>query len=141
MLTLYEVKQNRCFRCAYKQPSYIRNAFLMLILLVILVIFFIVFMANGDSSYPSMMKVLRGFNSHTFNYLENHASTLYADKEIPVIMKEGDVGEPSSLRFFSDCVRLNRPCELKGLASKWPAIEKWSDRNGGKEYLTKKFGN
>ena len=32
---------------------------------------------------------------------------------------------PSSLQFFSDCVRYNKPCILEGLASEWPAVTKW----------------
>jgi len=48
---------------------------------------------------------------------------------------------PTTLEFFSDCVRYNRPCELKGLAQDWPAITKWAEINGGGEYLKSKFNN
>ena len=36
MLTLYELKQNTCFRCCYKAPYYIKNLFLMGVLAVLL---------------------------------------------------------------------------------------------------------
>ena len=48
---------------------------------------------------------------------------------------------PNTLEFFTDCVRYNRPCELKGLANDWPAVTKWADNNGGGEYLKAKFGD
>lgn len=76
MLTLYEVKQNTCFRIVYKSPAIIRNMFLMTFLVLILIPIYITFFHPGDMSYQSMLKVLRGLNSSTFNYLENHKEIL-----------------------------------------------------------------
>jgi len=56
------------------------------------------------------------------------------DKKIPVYETA-----PSTLTFFSDCVRYNRPCKMPTLAKNWPALEKWADKKGGKEYLTGLF--
>lgn len=46
---------------------------------------------------------------------------------------------PTTQEFFSDCVRLNRPCVLRLLAKTWPAYQKWPDLNGGREYLSEKL--
>lgn len=49
---------------------------------------------------------------------------------------------PSSLQFFSDCVRYNKPCILDELAKDWPAVEKWklfSDE--GRKYFTELIGD
>jgi hypothetical protein len=50
----------------------------------------------------------------------------------------------NTLEFFSDCVRLNRPCALRNLAQTWPATKNWSitDENSvGWGFLEKLFGN
>jgi hypothetical protein len=72
MLTLYEVKQNGCIRFVYKSSAIIRNVCLMVTLVCIMVPIYIIYFHPGDTSFESMLKVLRGLNSSTFNYLENN---------------------------------------------------------------------
>ena len=72
MLTLYQLKQNSCFRCFYKSPYYIKNVFLMSILSVVLFIIYCVYFRSDGGSIKSAMKILKGLNSNTFNYLEEH---------------------------------------------------------------------
>ena len=108
MITLYELKQNSCFRCCYKSPL-IRNVFLMMVLFVVTMFIYMIYFWQSGSSYTTMMKVLNGLNSHTFNYLEEHADLIKANNTVPVKMDEDGI-EPRTREFFSDCVRLNRPC-------------------------------
>jgi ASC-1-like (ASCH) protein len=87
---------------------------------------------------------MKGMNSHTFNYLENNKDVLQVDKSIPVLdYKGGSTNEADarseSVRFFSDCVRLNRPCKLKQAAHDWVALRKWTENNGGAEYLKERL--
>lgn len=84
MFTLYEVKQNECFKWFYKCPNYCRNFFLMIILMMIMIPVYFSFFHIGDGSYESMFKILKGYNSATFNYLENNKEVLLVNKPIPV---------------------------------------------------------
>lgn len=87
-----------------------------------------------------MLKVLKGMNSSTFNYLENNKEKLLVEKPIPVLMKNEFDSEPSTQQFFSDCVRLNRPCAFSGLAKKWPAYTKWwNETDQGFSFFNEKF--
>ena len=78
--------------------------------IVLLVIYLLYFRADGGS-YNSMLKVMRGLSSNTFNYLESNRHVLLIDELIP----EFDISdhEPTTLEFFSHCVRFNRPCLFK----------------------------
>jgi hypothetical protein len=96
------------------------------------------YMRADGGSYVNMIKILKGLNSNTFNYLENHRENLLIDNSLPKYNLTSK--ELSSMEFFSDCVRYNRPCELKEMAKNWPAIEKWAQTNNGTEYLKEKFG-
>jgi hypothetical protein len=71
MLTLYELKQHRCLRMAYKSPFYIRNLFLMLVMGVLIFIIYCIYFRADGNSYLNIMNILRGLNSNTFNYLES----------------------------------------------------------------------
>jgi hypothetical protein len=82
MFTLYELKQKRCLRAAYKSPFYVRNAFLMLVMgAMLFVIYCIYFRADGNS-YGNIMNILRGLNSNTFNYLESQRYFLGLGDEV-----------------------------------------------------------
>lgn len=69
---MYEIKQNDCFKFFYKFPSFVRNFCLMVCMACILVPVYVMYFHVGDTSFNSMVKVLKGYNSSTFNYLENH---------------------------------------------------------------------
>ena len=138
MLTLYELKQNSCFRCLYKSPYYVKNAFLMMLMAVMLLVIYLIYFRADGGSYASMIKIIKGLNSNTFNYLESNSNLLLVDKNMPSYSANK---MPTTLEFFSDCVRYNRPCELKGLAKDWPATAKWAENNKGAEYLINKLGD
>lgn len=49
-----------------------------------------------------------------------------------------------SVRFFSQCVRLNKPCIFEALAKSWPAFQSWRtnkvDNSTGTAYLEELLG-
>jgi len=102
-------------------------------------------------------KILRGLNSKTFNYLTHSdvKSTLGVGKELPVFHMPGDgptgtspslsdlfSEEINSMKFFSQCVRWNRPCKVKRFAKTWNAFTEWNTENkeGALEYMEKLIG-
>ncbi len=91
-------------------------------LAILLFIIYVVYFRPDGGSIQNAFKIIKGLNSNTFNYLENHKERLQLDKAIPVLTKI-----TSSLVFFSTCVRLNRPCILEELAKNWPATLEWSN--------------
>lgn len=98
----------------------------MCVLSILLFIIYAIYFRADGGNYANVIKILRGLNSNTFNYLENNKHLLGIDKKIPEkTIVAGS--QPSTLEFFSDCVRLNRPCIYRGLASDWPATTKWRD--------------
>ena len=143
---------------AYKSPFYIRNLFLMTVLgMILFVIYCIYFRADGNS-YTNIMNILRGLNSNTFNYLESQRYFLGLGDEVVNLdtyvfgkdplpseeeyaVKLDSVADLPTTEFYSQCVRLNKPCVLRGLADKWPALEKWGAENGGKDYLKELLGD
>lgn len=68
MITLYRLKQSRAFRCIYKNPAWIKNIILMVILGIILVgINFFYFKSGNINTAVNIL--FKGLNSNTFNYL------------------------------------------------------------------------
>lgn len=94
----------------------------MCVLSVLLFVIYAIYFRADGGNYANVIKILRGLNSNTFNYLETNKHLLRVDKKIP----EYNI-EPSTLEFFSDCVRVNRPCIFRKLAADWPASTKWRD--------------
>ena len=82
MLTLYQLKQNGCFRCVYKRPYYIKNLFLMLVLTVVLFIIYCIYFRADGGNFTNAIKILKGLNSNTFNYLETNKRNLQAHSRI-----------------------------------------------------------
>ena len=83
MLTLYQLKQNRCFRCTYKAPYYIKNMFLMCVLLVIIFMIYVVYFRADGGSIHVAYNILKGLSSNTFNHLQaNSISNLKIDRDI-----------------------------------------------------------
>jgi len=72
MLTMYELKQNSCFRCVYKAPYYIKNIVLMIALALTLFVIYIFYFRTDGGSYNAMLQIMKGFNSNTFNFLETN---------------------------------------------------------------------
>ena len=71
-------------------------------------IYLVYFRADGGN-LSSALKILKGLNSNTFNYLESNSGTLMVDKDIPLWKKGQTV---TTIGFFSTCVRLNKPCVI-----------------------------
>ena len=87
-----------------------------------------------------MIKILKGLNSNTFNYLEHNKNELGLNYAFSEWVLEKDVNTPlTSLSFFSQCVRINKPCRFIKLAKHWPALEKWSVKSDGQQYLNRNF--
>ena len=51
MQTLYEVKQNTCFRCFYKAPHGVKNFLLMVVLSAILLIMYALYFRPDQGNY------------------------------------------------------------------------------------------
>ena len=83
MLTLYELKQNTLFRCCYKSPYYVKNMFLMIVLSVLLFIVYAIYFRADGGNYENIIKILKGLNSNTFNYLETNKNMLGLAKNMP----------------------------------------------------------
>lgn len=94
---------------------------------------------------------MKGLNSNTFNYLETNKEVLSVGKDIPRFTKnaDGSAQDINSVRFFSQCVRLNKPCIIEGLAKSWNAYKLWTTKNGevnetndpiGKKYMLNLIG-
>lgn len=56
-----------------------------------------------------------------------------------IAMVYDNVADLPTNEFYSRCVRLNKACVMRGLASKWDAIDKWNSEKGGKEHLKELF--
>lgn len=108
MLTLYQLKQNNCFRCFYKARYFVKNIFLLCVLSVMLFIVYVVYFRADGGSYKNAVKILKGLNSNTFNHLQAHSSkNLRVDQKV---WKFGIGQQVTPLRFFSECVKFNKPC-------------------------------
>ena len=80
MFTLYQLKQDSCFRCFYKPRYHIKNIFLMMIMSFLLFVIYIMYFRPDGGSINNAMKILKGLNSNTFNYLDANKAQLNVDK-------------------------------------------------------------
>ena len=109
--------------------------FLMCVLSVLLFIIYAIYFRADGGNYANVIKILKGLNSNTFNYLETNKHILGISKEVAVMNNQ------DTLNFFSNCVRLNKPCIYRGLASNWPAQQKWHDEKNEMKYLSEKLAD
>ena len=58
MMTLYQLKQNGCFRCFYKAPYYIKNVVLMAVLTVIMFIVYAIYFRADGGNLKNAFKIL-----------------------------------------------------------------------------------
>ena len=116
-------------------------------MIVLGTIYLLYFRADGGS-VAAAVKILKGLNSNTFNYLDTHREALNVDRKMPFFDYLSAVSI-DTISFFSQCVRVNKPCIIDRLASNWRAKEYW--RTGGEatnsageeigpEYLKKLIG-
>lgn len=73
MITQYRLKQNKCFRTFYKAPYYIKNAFFLAVQAVLLLFIYLIYFRSDGGSLKNAVKIMRGLNSTTFNYMESHS--------------------------------------------------------------------
>ena len=119
MITLYELKNKSFLRCFVRTPGYIKNIFLLGFLAFMLTIIYAVYLAKDGSSelrIQSIMKLLKGLDSDTFNYLAGHSETLKLTKLLNNYQVQID-----SNQFMDECARINKPCKFEGMAKTWPA--------------------
>jgi hypothetical protein len=91
---------------------------------------------SGNLSIKTVERMIAGLNSHIFDYLLAHAEH---DLKITDQVKSQNVNRLTQVDFYMNCVSLNRPCSLPGLAKSWPAFSAWDYKNNGNKYLMEKF--
>lgn len=105
-------------------PYYVKNVLLVCLQVILLFIIYLIYFRPDGGSIESAYKILKGMNSNSFNYFEAHMSEISANKNYTVINGAKAV---STINFFSQCVRLNRPCLIQNIAKDWPAVkEDWA---------------
>ena len=72
----------------------------MIILSILLFLIYIVYFRSDGGSLASAMKILKGLNSNTFNYLEENMHDLRADRSIAPFEIAGGKSV-STQQFFS----------------------------------------
>lgn len=89
--------------------------FLMIVLTILLFIIYAIYFRADGGNYANIIKILKGLNSNTFNYLETNKHLLGLGKTMPEFKIEHgkDARNVNTLQFFSDCVRLNNACALR----------------------------
>lgn len=102
------------------------------------------------------MKILQGMNSNTFNYLEINKQKLNVAASIPVFHDSRGKNlypelkkitfwageEINTVKFFSMCVRYNKPCVVNDFAKRFEAFKQWStkDNAGAFDYMQHLIG-
>jgi hypothetical protein len=94
----------------------------MMVLACLLFIIHVVYFRSDGGSLKSAVNILKGLNSNTFNYLQ--ANSLQVLKQQQGI-KNYNSRTVTSMQFFSECVKFNKPCLFKDHAKTWPATSKW----------------
>ena len=125
MISLYELKQNACFRCFYKANFIIKNVFLLCVLTVLIFLTYIIYFRPDGGSIRVAVNILKGLNSNTFNHLQGHSlENLHVQSNLTLEFQTSKY-KVESMDFFTRCVRVNRPCLMLDQASEWPAVTKW----------------
>ena len=120
MITLFELKNRSILRFFVRTPFQLRNFVLLLQMAFLLVCVYLVYFRKDGMVISNITKILKGFNSNTFNYLTSHSETLRLTKLL------NNYAFPiSSNQFMDDCIRINKPCKFGNLSRTWPAFEKW----------------
>lgn len=90
MLTHYRLKQNGCFRACYRAPYFIKNIFLLSVQGVLLVFVYLVFFRSDGGNLNNAIKILKGLDSRTFNYLESNKDRLNVDSRSVPMFHDGN---------------------------------------------------
>jgi hypothetical protein len=76
MITIFELKNKSYCGFFLRTPFYIKNLFLLCGLVLFLMVTYLVYFSREGVYVKSITKILRGLNSETFNYLQDHRSSL-----------------------------------------------------------------
>lgn len=129
MISHYRLKQNGCFRAFYRWPYFIKNLFLLALEAFLLMLIYLIFFRSDGGNINNAIKILKGLNSNTFNYLESNKEKLNIGKLVPMFHSGmeyyGNSKKITPQKFYGECLRYNRPCVVNGLAKSWPAFIKW----------------
>ena len=83
MISLFVLKHHPLFRWYFKTPSWLKNILLVLTLIVILFVSYFVYFRSDGGNFLNIMKILKGMNSNTFNYLRSKGQdVLFLNKPI-----------------------------------------------------------
>jgi hypothetical protein len=133
MITLFELKNKSFLRCFIRTPGSIKNVFLLGFLTFLLIIIYAIYFSKDGTSalrIQSIVKLLKGLNSDTFNYLTGHSETLKLTKLLNNYQMQ-----INSNQFIDECMRISKPCKFEGMAKSWPGYSEWRyDSEGGKAY-------
>ena len=80
MITVFELKHQKCCRCFMRTPFYIKNFFLLCILAFMLLVVYVVYFRSDGMTLGNLPRILKGLNSNTFNYLETNSEGLRLTK-------------------------------------------------------------
>jgi len=76
MITIFELKNKSFCKCFIRTPFYIKNFFILCALVLFLLVVYGVYFSREGVYVTSIAKILRGLNSETFNYLQDHRESL-----------------------------------------------------------------
>ncbi len=111
MVSLFELKQNKCFKAIYKMPFYIKNAFLISILSILITLIYFIYFRYDGGSIKNMIRIFNGLNSNTFNYLENNKYFLNNINYNLYNCGTNDCDTYiTSGQYMSECLRISKPC-------------------------------
>lgn len=139
MITLYELKQNKGFRCFTRTPFYIKNAVLLGVLSFLMSVIYVLHFRKDGGNLSSIPRILKGLNSQTFNWLQDHSESLRMTK-----LLNNYQAQVSTNLFMDDCVRITKACKFEGLARTWPGFSKLQYKsydNKGYDYLKSKLND
>ena len=80
MITIFELKHHKCFRCFIRTPFYIKNLALLIFMSIFLFVCYMVYFRKDCMTITNITRVLKGLNSNTFNYLESNSDSLRIGK-------------------------------------------------------------
>ena len=87
----------------------------MCLLAIMLFASYVMYFRADGGSIKSGLNILKGLNSHTFNYLQsNSINNLKLNHGIRTYDTEKQ--QMTSIKFWSECVKFNRPCIFDNLA-------------------------
>ena len=101
---------------------------------IILLLIYFIYFRHDIITLQNLPKILKGLNSNTFNHLELYSNYIKVE-DSPYRAKPGIVPH----QFYSECVRLSRPCVFNSVGDDWDATTKWSTFDNGYNYLKNKL--